>query len=483
MRAESNAERVMRELSEELSALGADEVDLSAVEERVQQAANAWGREQMALAMKRADSSGQELEIRGERWGNRRSQESEYQTVFGPVRVERSVYQQSGRGRVAVPMELRLGLIEGAYTPRLARIATRALAGMPEQEAAALLREVGTATLSGPTLGRLSCAMAARHEQRRAELSSAVRERDTIPAQASTVQVSLDGVMVPQDGELAQPRGRKTDEPEPPRYEQRYGVVGVPGPRAEDRTEGRAWHEAAVGTLAFFDEDGQRLRTIYLARMPEPYKATLIVELETELQSVLRERPDLNIVFASDGDRLQWEALDGIESRLPAKCTGHRMKLVDAFHVAEYIREAAEAIWGVGGEAKVQAATWRETMKEKRNGASEVLRSMRARIRRAPHATARRELQRAIDYIARQQELGRTDYVEAQRRGYPIGTGITEAAAKTVVGTRMKRAGARFSQHGGQTVMLFRTALLSDRFAALHAELHATYRSAVKEAA
>ena len=89
-------------------------------------------------------------------------------------------------------------------------------------------------------------------------------------------------------------------------------VVGVPGPRAEDRTEGRAWHEAAVGTLAFFDEDGQRLKTIYLARMPEPYKATLIGELETELQSVLRERPDLNIVFASDGDRLQWEALDGI---------------------------------------------------------------------------------------------------------------------------------------------------------------------------
>jgi hypothetical protein len=30
-------------------------------------------------------------------------------------------------------------------------------------------------------------------------------------------------------------------------------------------------------------------------------------------------------------------------------------------------------------------------------------------------------------------------------RNYPIGTGITEAAAKTIVGTRMKRAGARFS--------------------------------------
>ncbi len=473
----------MRELTEELAKLGPDEVDLDLIEQRVQEAANAWGRDQMAAAMKRADTGAPEVEIHGEGWGNRREHESEYQTVFGAVKIERSVYQQSGRGRVAVPMDLRLGIIEGAYTPKLARVATRALAGMPEQEAAALLREVGVPTLSAPTLGRLSRAMAARYEQRRAELSAAVREHDRIPAQASTVQASLDGVMVPQDGELAQRRGRKTDEPEPPRYERRYGVVGVPGPRANDCTHGRAWHEGAVGTLAFFDEDGERLRTIYLAQMPEPYKATLVADLERELQSVLRERPDLNIVWASDGDRLQWEALDGIESRLSPKCTGHRMKLVDAFHVAEYIREAAEAIWGVSGEAKVQAATWRETMKEKRDGADEVLRSMRARLRRSRHATARRELQRAIDYIARQRTLGRTDYVEAQRRRYPIGTGVVEAAAKTIVGTRMKRAGARFSQHGGQTIMLFRAALLSDRFAALHDELHATYRSKVKAAA
>ncbi|MBX3196639.1 MAG: hypothetical protein KF850_10125 [Labilithrix sp.] len=64
-------------------------------------------------------------------------------------------------------------------------------------------------------------------------------------------------------------------------------------------------------------------------------------------------------------------------------------------------------------------------------------------------------------------------------RNYPIGTGITEAAAKTVVGVRMKRAGARFSQHGGQIVMLFRAAVLSERFDSLHRELHATCTAAV----
>ena len=47
----------------------------------------------------------------------------------------------------------------------------------------------------------------------------------------------------------------------------------------------------------------------------------------------------------------------------------------------------------------------------------------------------------------------------------------------------MKRAGARFSQHGGQTVMLFRAAPLSHRFAALHDELRTTYTATAKDLA
>jgi hypothetical protein len=75
------------------------------------------------------------------------------------------------------------------------------------------------------------------------------------------------------------------------------------------------------------------------------------------------------------------------------------------------------------------------------------------------------------------------NYPDAIGRNYPIGTGITEAAAKTIVGTRMKRAGARFSQHGGQTVMTFRAAVLSERSDALHRSLRAEYHHSVREAA
>lgn len=480
-----NVVRRMGELGAEIDGLTEEDVDVDAIEARVQECANAWGRAMVARAMKRADTDAPEVTIDGERWGNRRVSAHDYESVFGSTSVERSVYQQSGRGRVSIPMDLRLGIVEGTYTPRVARIATRALASMPEHEAAELLAEVGTAKLSNSTIGRLSRAMGARYEQRRREIAAVVREQHVIPEQAVTVQVGMDGVMVPQDGEHARPRGRKTKSPDPPRHERRYGVVGEPGPAANDGTAGQAWHEASVGTLAFFDADGERLDTIYVARMPEAYKTTLVNELEAELRSLLHERPEMNIVWASDGADGHWQALAGIESRLPSTTTGHRMKLVDAFHVAEYVHKAANAIWGPSssGESQVRAATWRETIKSKVDGASEVIRSMRARIPSVRSVERRNELGSAIDYIARQHALGRLQYVEAQRRRYPIGTGVTEAAAKTVVGSRMKRAGARFSQHGGQTVMLFRTAILSRRFVALHRELTASYTRRVKAAA
>ena len=474
-----SAERELAEFRREVSAMGADGVDLLAVERKVQELTNAHGRALMREVMERADATAPEITIDGEQWGNRRTGRGTYTTVFGDIELERGSYQRSGRGRIAVPLELRLGIVEGAYTPRVARILTKAVAFMPESEAADLLDEVGVARVSKSTLHRVPRAIASRHESRREIIERAVRERDPIPVEAVTIQVALDGVMVPQDGEHARARGRKTDEPDPPRHEQRYGIPEVETPSSSDGTAGRAWHEGSVGTLAFFDGEGTRLKTTYLARMPEVGKATLAAALEAELMAVVGERPEINICFASDGAAPQWTVLEKMRARLPAHATGHRMMLVDAFHVAEYVQLATNAIEGENtSSAKVLAATWRETIREVPGGVPRVLQAMRRR-KAGLTKTKKKHLSRGIAYIRNQHALGRMDYPEAQARNYPIGTGITEAAAKTVVGTRMKRAGARFSQHGGQTVMLFRTAVLSERFDALHQELHATYTASV----
>jgi hypothetical protein len=456
-------------------------VDLLAVERRVQELTNAMGRELMKQALQQADTQEPEVRIDGELWGNRRVLENTYTTMFGDIEMGRSVYQRQGRGRVAVPMELRVGIVEGRYTPRVARTLTMATALMPESDAERFLAEVGVARVSVSTLHRLPRAMAARYETRRPLIEAAIRECDPIPVQAVTLQVSLDGVMVPQDGEYAAARGRKTESPAPARHEQRYGESEREPPADQDRMFGRAWHEASVGTLAFVDDEGRRLRTIYLARMPEANKATLAGQLQMELGTVLAERPGMNVVFASDGAEPQWEALGRLATSLPANCSGHRMNLVDLFHVAEYLQLGATAVHPDSDtDAKLLAKSWRETIKERDDGVEIVLKSMRYYRRGLPRTGPRhKNIKKALDYVTKQHEAGRMNYAEAIRRHYPVGTGVTEAAAKTVINVRMKRAGARYSQHGGQTILLFRTAVLSERFNALHAELHATYTAQI----
>jgi len=479
----TDAERALRDYAKKIGSMGAKDIDLLSIEEEVRVLAEARAMELMAAALKRADTDAPEVEIDGQRWGNRRVERGEYRSMFGVLVMERSTYQRGGGGRIAVPLDLRLGIVEGRYTPKMARVLTRAIAVTTEEEGAAFLTELGTAVVSSSTLSRIPRAIAARYETRRSVVEARLRERDVVPDDAVTAQVALDGVMVPQDGEHTRPRGRKTDSPDPPRYERQYGVLGADAPASTDGHGGRAWHEASVGTIAYFDAHGRHIRTVYLGRMPEPNKATLVGQLNAELDAALDERPTLNLVFASDGAQAHWAALDAMAERLADTCTGERVKLVDAFHVAEYVQKAANAIEGDGSaEASILSATWRQTIKEKEDGAKTVLRSMRAR-RVGLSPAALKELDAATSYIATQHELGRMQYAEARKKNYPIGTGIVEAAAKTVVGTRMKRAGARFSQHGGQTILLFRTALLSDRFEALHEDLASTYRSTVKTAA
>ena len=110
---ETAAERAMREFRQEMAQTPCEEIELVREEKRIQELANAWAREAMGEVMKRADTTAPEVDIAGERWGNRRVSKGEYETVFGLITLERSAYQRSGRGRVAIPMDLRLGIVEG----------------------------------------------------------------------------------------------------------------------------------------------------------------------------------------------------------------------------------------------------------------------------------------------------------------------------------------------------------------------------------
>ena len=63
--------------------------------------------------------------------------------------------------------------------------------------------------------------------------------------------------------------------------------------------------------------------------------------------------------------------------------------------------------------------------------------------------------------------------------GLPIGTGVTEAACKTLVTQRLKRSGMRWGQEGGQAILTLRGQLLSRRWAPTWNLLADSYRAEV----
>jgi hypothetical protein len=490
MERERKIQRALQKLNEfrsDVRESDAAELDLLKLERQLREVLEAVGRECIAEILERADTRVPIIEVDGERWGNRRESRYEYTSSFGDVEVVRSIYSRAGGGRVVVPLDRRLGIVERRYTPQLARVMTHAVAVMTSSEAEQFLLEAGVAMVSRSTLHRVPQAIAARYEINRQSLEAALREEDEIPEGATVVQVALDGVMVPQDGEHVKRRGRRSERAEPARHERRYGELTPEAPANDDDRAGRSWHEAFVATLAFWDgrqEPMQPLRTIYMGRMPETNHETISLWLEEELRSVLAERPDLDVTFASDGDALQWQHLEGIEAGLPPHSERRTTFNLDFWHALSYVHRAANAAHGEGtAEAKVQAEQWRETLRQYDDGAARVLKSMRYFRSQAADAASRDELQVAIGYLAHQSAEGRMQYKRSLDYRHPIGTGAVEAAAKTLVNVRMKRAGARYSQHGGQTLLTFRAALLSERFDSLWTHLRESYRAPVRVAA
>lgn len=476
--------RKIEELHVRLAKLKASQIDLLEVEQEVRSALDEIGKELMATAFSAADVDDLEIYVNGTLHSRVGRRTETVHTTFGAVEVKQSVY---GRGRGAptvVPMEKLLGLVERYYTPKCAKVLCHLTGVVVREEAVGILGELGGIAVGEATMHRLPLKIMARYERDRSVIEPVLRQWSEIPANAAIMQVGIDGVMVPQDGEHCESRGRepRDGDPDPPRHERAYGVVTPPGPAAGDSKMGTAWHEAAVGTIAFFNTKGEHLSTTYVARMPEEKKETLTEMLKAETLHALALRPDLVPVMASDGALGQWESLAGITAEMPEISQKKAFWLTDFHHVVGYVQDACDVIDGPGtAGAQVRRHELTETLKAYHDGAERVAQRLRHYRRQARSDKARDELDSVIGYL--HNNRARMAYKAAIDQNLPIATGPTEAACKTLVGVRMKRSGARFSQHGGQTVLTIRASLKSDRFSNLFGFLVDSYKAKVTKCA
>lgn len=155
------------------------------------------------------------------------------------------------------------------------------------------------------------------------------------------------------------------------------------------------------------------------------------------------------IVCVSDGAAWIWAMV--------FLCFSTRIEVLDWWH-------AVERLWIIAGETlePANAKPWVHSAKGWLIEGH--LRYLFRQIRRLyPREHSLPEsVRQSIGYLFRNRR--RMDYARCREMGLPIGSGSVESACKTVVQSRMKQAGMRWSRSGAQSMLALRCLLLSDRW-------------------
>jgi len=367
---------------------------------------------------------------------NEKTPNREVATLFGKITLWRHGYRYVERDvtePTIFPLEVQLGLAEGA-TPALASEAARMMAetGATQETVLARLKERHGVTWGVKKLRAVTEHLAAAMERFRREYQAKQVVEWLRAAQGS--------------------KGRHRP------------VLAVGRDGITLQTQPHSFYEVATtATLTVYDRQGRRLGTVYLAYAPELGQQTMTDELTALVEDVLRqwEGPLPRLAYITDAGDSETKYYRQVLKKLRRPRTGQRLAwqwVVDFYHAAQRLTTMAEALFGSGREASAWAARMRKLLK-KPNGPFRVLHAAAAMKRRRLSARAAKEFQKAYNYLrTRTRHL---QYAEFRRQGLPIGSGITEAACKTVFTQRLKLSGMRWSGPGAQTILNLRVLLLS----------------------
>jgi hypothetical protein len=423
--------------------------DLDAFEQELHRLFVAAERAALGQELSRFDLDVPTIEVAGERYHRVLRCATTYTSAVGPVRVERSLYRRPHGEHALCPLELRAGIIEGSWTPLAAKQATWVVAHLTPKEGAELFDLLGNMTPSKSTLDRLPKALSVHWEAQRPHFEATLRQQEAIPTEAVAMAVSLDGVMAPmKDGERHAKRQRARAPGQLP-----SGPAG--------------YQEVGCATVSYYDRNGVRLCTRRMARMPEANKATLKRQLTAEVMGALIQRPHLRVVKVADGAPDNWSYLSEV---LPVG-----QEVLDFYHAAEHLGAALGAAYGEGtSKYQERLETLSAVLRDAPEGVDTVMGALGRLRTRYPR---RQAIHKALAYF--REHRHRMRYSDLRAQNLPIGSGVVEAACKTLVSQRLKRSGMRWRTAGGQAILTFRALCQSERFERAWSLLSETYKRSV----
>jgi hypothetical protein len=359
-------------------------------------------------------------------------------TLFGPVVLQRHLYRPVARDsaeKSIAPLERSLGVVEGT-TPALAEAANRyaAMAGASQRQVQDQLQTrhgvtIGTKRLRA-LIDHVSRAMAeARQEFQVERILDLLKQADTSTGRTKPVLgVSRDGISL---------------------WENQYSLFEV----------------ASAGTVWVTDRRGERLGTVYLAFAPELGQRQMTDQLTGLIEEVLRrwEGPLPRLAYVTDAGDNETKYFEQVLRPMVHPRTREELewqRILDFYHAMERVWKLADVLFGNDAWGRRNWGRRMGKLLKKANGPFRVLHAAAAlKTRRTLNKVALDEYRKAYSYLKTRTRW--MQYDEYARVKLPLGSGIIEAACKTIFTQRLKLSGMRWNKAGAQVILNLRVVLLS----------------------
>jgi hypothetical protein len=383
-------------------------------EEAIQDGLNEVGLLATEEKLKQFDTDGSPIQLGSVRMTSKGQFSQEYETPYGTVAVPRHVYQTSEGGKTFCPLEENARMVLNA-TPRFAKVVSYKYA---EAGADAVVDDLG------------EC------QHRKISKRYVKSLGDTVGTYAVAKEETWNYAL--------------------PEFERPCAsiAIGVDGTCMLLQEDG--WRVAMTGTIAFYDAQGERLHTIYTGATPEYGKEQFHTKFRREVERVKEAYPNVPYIGLGDGAADNWSYLKPMTDQ----------QTLDFYHASEYVGKAAVVMFkGKGAKMKEEREVWLadqlHQLKHKRGAAGRLLSLLEefvstTLLKRSEDAKA---ILSTITYL--QNQKGRMNYPYSVERNWPIGSGVTEAACKTLIKHRLCKSGARWKDEGALAVLSIRALRLT----------------------
>ena len=380
-------------------------------EQALQQSLNKAGQVAMQPMLKQFDTKGEPIRVAGVKHTVKDYALQTYETPYGQVKVQRHTYQTCKGGRAYVPLENDARMILNS-TPRYSQIIAGKYARFGADSLCEDLLECNGREISRNYAKKVSDFVGSIAQCYESEWEYDLPEFDE---PVNSISIGLDGtcMLMHKDG----------------------------------------WREAMCGSIAFYDNQGERLYTIYCSATPEYGKEKFKEKFSREIERVKEKFPDVLYIGLADGAKDNWTFLKKYTKRV----------LLDFYHAREYISKAASAIFGRDKiNKKIWETNFRHNLKHKQGSASLFLKELkiqRANLDSKNFIERDEEVRQVITYY--ENHKNKMSYARQLKNNLPIGSGVTEAACKVLIKQRMCQSGSRWKDQGASCVLALRALKLT----------------------